>query len=143
MSKKDSAELAALAVRAIEDLKGQDIVRLDVRKLTDVTDYLVIATGTSSRHVKSIADNVLEEMRKAGERPIGVEGADAGEWILADFGGVVVHVMGAEPRRFYAIDARNHRFSGGGAAFSAAWLDALRWAASPAWTRTGRPRPSL
>lgn len=104
MSRKDSAELAALAVRAIEDLKGQEIVRLDVRKLTDVTDYLVIATGTSSRHVKSIADNVLEELRKAGERPIGVEGTDAGEWILADFGGVVVHVMGAEPRRFYAIE---------------------------------------
>ena len=104
MSKKDSAELATLAVRAIEDLKGQDIVRLDVRKLTDVTDYLVIATGTSSRHVKSIADNVLDELRKAGERPIGVEGTETGEWILADFGGVVVHVRGAEPRRFYAIE---------------------------------------
>ena len=114
MRNKDSAQLAALAVRAIEDLKGQEIVRLDVRKLTDVTDYLVIATGTSSRHVKSIADNVLDEMRKAGvqpwapigdpEGPIGVEGTEAGEWILADFGGVVVHVMGAEPRRFYAIE---------------------------------------
>lgn len=96
--------MAALVVRAIEDLKGQDIVRLDVRKLTDVMDYLVIATGTSSRHVKSIADNVVDALRKAGERPLGIEGADVGEWILVDFGSVVVHVMGAEPRRFYAIE---------------------------------------
>jgi ribosome-associated protein len=104
LSSKDPAEVAALVVRAIEDLKGQDIVRLDVRKLTDVMDYLVIATGTSSRHVKSIADNVVDALRKAGERPLGVEGADVGEWILVDFGSVVVHVMGAEPRRFYAIE---------------------------------------
>lgn len=96
--------MAALVVRAIEDLKGQDIVRLDVRKLTDVMDYLVIATGTSSRHVKSIADNVVDALRKSGERPLGIEGADVGEWILVDFGSVVVHVMGAEPRRFYAIE---------------------------------------
>jgi ribosome-associated protein len=104
LSSKDPAEVAALVVRAIEDLKGQEIVRLDVRKLTDVMDYLVIATGTSSRHVKSIADNVVDALRKAGERPLGIEGADVGEWILVDFGSVVVHVMGAEPRRFYAIE---------------------------------------
>jgi ribosome-associated protein len=104
LSSKDSAEVAALAVRAIEDLKGQDVVRLDVHELTDVMDWMVIATGTSSRHVKSIADNVVDALRKAGERPIGIEGADAGEWILVDFGGVVVHVMGAEPRRFYALE---------------------------------------
>jgi len=96
--------VAALVVGAIEDLKGLDIVRLDVRTLTDVTDYLVIATGTSSRHVKSIADNVVDALRKAGERALGIEGADVGDWILVDFGGVVVHVMGAEPRRFYAIE---------------------------------------
>ncbi len=104
MSTLDSAALAQIAVRAIEDLKGRDIVELDVRSLTDVMDRIVIATGTSSRHVKSIADNVREEMRKAGERPIGVEGVDAGEWVLLDFGALVVHVMGAEPRRFYALE---------------------------------------
>lgn len=104
MSTLDSVALARLAVRAIEDLKGQDIVELDVRSLTDVTDRLVIASGTSSRHVKSIADNVLEEMRKAGERALGVEGADAGEWVLLDFGVLVVHVMGSEARRFYALE---------------------------------------
>ncbi len=104
MSKLDSAALPRLAVRAIEDIKGHDIVELDVRALTDVTDRLVIVTGTSSRHVRSIADNVLEELRKAGERPLGVEGTDAGEWVLLDFGALVVHVMSAEARRFYALE---------------------------------------
>ncbi len=104
MSKLDSAALPCLAVRAIEDIKGHDIVELDVRALTDVTDRLVIVTGTSSRHVRSIADNVLEELRKAGERPLGVEGTDAGEWVLLDFGALVVHVMSAEARRFYALE---------------------------------------
>jgi ribosome-associated protein len=91
-------------IRSIEDLKGKDIRRIDVGKLTDVTDVLVIASGTSSRHVQSIADNVVEEARKAGTRPLGVEGKDAGEWILVDFGDVVVHVMGEEARRFYALE---------------------------------------
>lgn len=104
MTAKRSARLADTVVRAIEDLKGRDIQRIDVGELTDVTDLLVIATGTSSRHVKSIADNVVEEARKAGARPIGVEGKEAGEWILVDFGEVVVHLMGEEARRFYALE---------------------------------------
>ncbi len=104
MSKLDAAALSRHAVRAIEDLKGRDIVELDVRALTDVMDRIVIATGTSSRHVKSIADNVREELCKAGELPIGVEGGDVGEWVLLDFGALVVHVMGAEARRFYALE---------------------------------------
>jgi ribosome-associated protein len=99
-----SARLADTVIRSIEDLKGKDIRRIDVGKLTDVTDVLVIASGTSSRHVKSIADNVVEEARKAGTRPLGIEGKDAGEWILVDFGDVVVHVMGEEARRFYALE---------------------------------------
>lgn len=104
MKHSDSAALAELAVRAIEDLKGKDIRRMDVSALTDVMDEIVIASGTSSRHVKSIADNVVDAARKAGVRPIGVEGTETGEWILVDFGGVVVHVMGEEPRRFYALE---------------------------------------
>lgn len=100
----ESKDLAALSVRAIEDLKGRDIVCLDVRKLTHLMDYMVVATGTSSRHVKSIADNVLEAARDEGHRPVGTEGAETGEWILVDFGDVVVHVMGEEARRFYAIE---------------------------------------
>lgn len=104
MKPADSASLAELAVHAIEELKGRDIQRIDVTALTDVMDELVIASGTSSRHVRSIADNVLDEARKAGVRPIGVEGQDAGEWVLVDFGGVVVHVMGEDQRRFYALE---------------------------------------
>lgn len=100
----DSAQLAALAARVIEDMKGRDIVRIDVHELTDVTDEMVIATGTSSRHVKAIAASVVEEARKAGERAVGIEGEDAGEWVLVDIGGVIVHVMGAEARGFYALD---------------------------------------
>ncbi len=104
MKAADSANVAEIAVHAIEELKGRDIRRIDVSALTDVMDELVIASGTSSRHVRSIADNVLEEARKAGVRPIGVEGQDAGEWVLVDFGVVVVHVMGEEQRRFYALE---------------------------------------
>jgi len=96
--------LAELVIRAIEDLKGRDIERIDVSKLTDVMDEIVIASGTSSRHVKSIADNVIDQAKQAGTRPIGVEGLETGEWILVDFGGLVVHVMGEEPRRFYALE---------------------------------------
>jgi ribosome-associated protein len=104
LSKMEPAELAALAVRAMEDLKCQDIRRLDVRQMTDVMDCMVIGTGTSSRHVKSIAQNVVDEARKADEHVIGIEGTETGEWILVDFGAVVVHVMGAEARRFYALE---------------------------------------
>ena len=106
MTRMDSTALAALVVRAIEDIKGRDVVSIDVHELTDVMDIMVVASGTSSRHVKSIASNVVDAARDAGERTIGTEGVDAGEWILVDFGGVVVHVMSEEARRFYAIEKR-------------------------------------
>lgn len=104
MKKSDATKLAVVAEKAMEDIKAHDIVKLDVRKLTTVTDYMLLATGTSSRHVRSIAQNVLEEARKAGWRSIGSEGNEAGEWILVDFGSVVVHVMGAEARQFYGLE---------------------------------------
>ena len=104
MTRMDSTALAALVVRAIEDIKGRDVVSIDVHELTDVMDIMVVASGTSSRHVKSIASNIVDAARGAGERTIGTEGGDAGEWILVDFGGVVVHVMSEEARRFYAIE---------------------------------------
>ena len=92
------------AVAALEDLKGKDIVSLDVSELSDVMDTLVICTGTSSRQVKSLADNVVEEGKKAGVRPIGVEGMDQGEWVLVDYGDLVVHVMQADVRGFYDLE---------------------------------------
>jgi len=91
-------------VDALENLKGKNIVCIDVRKLTDITDTLVIVSGTSNRHVKSIADNAMMEMKKAGHRAYGVEGTDAGEWVLVDFGDVVLHVMQPHIREFYDLE---------------------------------------
>ena len=96
--------LTKLAVAAIEDLKGFDIRILDVRALTTITDSMVICTGTSSRHVKSIADNVVDRFRQHGLRARGVEGLELGEWVLVDLGAVVVHVMQLHARAFYQLE---------------------------------------
>lgn len=100
----DAEQLTALVVDALEDLKAVNPVTVDVRKLTDVMDYLVIASGTSNRHVKSLAQNVTVEAKQSGMPPLGVEGEDAGEWVLVDFGDVVVHVMLPATRDFYDLE---------------------------------------
>jgi len=97
-------ELKDLVVAALDDLKAVNTVVLDVTGLTDVMDYMVIASGTSNRHVKSLADNVCQEAKKRGQRALGVEGEDAGEWVLVDFGDVVVHVMQPATRDFYDLE---------------------------------------
>lgn len=97
-------ELNKLIVDALEDLKGQKIVELDVRQMTDIMDHLIIVNGTSNRHVKSLANNVIEELKSAGHRPIGVEGFEAGEWVLVDYGDTVVHVMLEATRDFYELE---------------------------------------
>lgn len=99
-----SEELSQIVINALEDLKGKNIVQLDVREMTDVTDTLIIASGTSSRHVKSMANNVVEDSKKLGYMPLGVEGIDAGDWVLVDFGDIVVHVMQEETRSFYELE---------------------------------------
>jgi ribosome-associated protein len=96
--------LKQLAIDALDDLKAVNTVTLDVTGLTDVMDYLVITSGTSNRHVKSLANNVCMEAKKKGIRPLGVEGEDAGEWVLVDFGDVVVHVMLPATRDFYDLE---------------------------------------
>jgi ribosome-associated protein len=88
-----SEALLQLAQSSLEDLKARDIHALDVRLLTTVTDYLLIASGTSDRHVKSMADQLIENAKLAGQLPLGVEGREAGEWVLIDLADVVVHVM--------------------------------------------------
>ncbi|MEQ1439657.1 ribosome silencing factor [Fontimonas sp. SYSU GA230001] len=98
------SRLAKIAVDALEDLKGQDIRVLDVQKLTTVTDTMIICTGTSNRHVKSLAQNVWQEAKQAGYAPMGIEGEEAGEWVLVDLGGVVVHVMQAQARAHYQLE---------------------------------------
>lgn len=96
--------LPQLVQAAIEDIKGLDLKFIDVRELTTITDYMVMCTGTSNRHVKSIADNVIARAKQAGYRPLGVEGLDAGEWVLVDLGDVVAHVMQAQTRAFYQLE---------------------------------------
>lgn len=100
----DSLAIKALAEAALDDLKAVNLVVLDVGALTDVMEYLVVASGTSNRHVKSLADNVVVAAKKAGVPPLGVEGQDTGEWVLVDLGGVVVHVMLPATRAFYDIE---------------------------------------
>ena len=101
---KSMDPLLKLAIGALEDMKAQNITVLDVMKLTTVTDTMVICTGTSNRHVKSLAQNVAEEAKHAGHQPLGIEGSEQGEWVLVDLGGVVVHVMQAQARAFYQLE---------------------------------------
>lgn len=96
--------LAKLAQEALEDLKGVDIKVLDVQKLTSVTDFMLVCTGNSNRHVKSLADSVAQKAKENGVRPLGVEGEAQGEWVLVDLGSVVVHVMQAQTRAFYQLE---------------------------------------
>ena len=99
-----SKELTELVVDALDDIKGKDIVILDVGELTDVADTMVVASGTSNRQVKALADNVIERCKKAGFRPIGVEGMDGSEWVLVDYGDVILHVMLPATRDFYELE---------------------------------------
>lgn len=96
--------LQALVEDALDDLKAKDVTVLDVREHTDVMDTLVIATGTSNRHVKSLASNVVEEAKKSGIPALGVEGLADGEWALVDYGDLVLHVMLQSTRDFYELE---------------------------------------
>jgi ribosome-associated protein len=97
-------ELKALVIDALEDRKGVDIKVLDVRGKSNVTDIMVISTGTSNRQVRALADGVVEKAKERGIRPLGVEGDRNNEWVLVDLGDVVVHVMQAETRDFYNLE---------------------------------------
>lgn len=100
----ESEQLTQFVVAALDDMKAINTVTLDVTALTDVMDYMVIASGTSNRHVKSLASNVSVEAKKQGVAPMGMEGEDAGEWVLVDFGDVVVHVMLPATRDYYDLE---------------------------------------
>lgn len=96
--------LKQFVIEKIEDLKGRDIIHLDVKGKSSVTDSMVVCSGNSKRHVVSIAQNVLLESKKAGVPALSVEGQDLGEWVLLDFGEVVVHVMQDQTRDFYQLE---------------------------------------
>ncbi len=100
----NSQKLCELIVEALADMKAQDIIKLDVRNMTTVTDYMIVASGTSSRHVRALVENVAEGARKSGHRPTGVEGESGGEWVLLDLQDVLVHVMLPKAREFYNLE---------------------------------------
>lgn len=104
MDNMQTNTLTTLAIEALEAVKGQDITELDVRDLTSVTDVMLIATGTSSRHVSSLSSSVVERAKKAGIQPLGVEGRQGQDWVLVDLGDVVVHVMTEEARAHYDLE---------------------------------------
>ncbi len=97
-------QLKQVVVDALEDMKADNISVLDVKARTSVTDYMVIASGTSSRHVKSLADNVVAEAKEHGAKPLGVEGGAGNDWVLVDLGEIVVHVMMPATRSFYDLE---------------------------------------
>jgi len=100
----DTTTLRKHVIDALEELKAKDIREIDVRGKTSIADLLVIASGTSARHVKSIADEVVKFAKKAGVMPLGVEGEQEAEWVLVDLGDVIVHVMLPRIREFYGLE---------------------------------------
>ncbi len=100
----DSANTTSVVIDALEDVKAQDVRCLDVRDLTTICDVMIIASGTSDRHVRSLADSVVEATKAAGHRPLGVEGEDEGDWVLVDLGDVLVHIMLPKVRDFYNLE---------------------------------------
>lgn len=89
---------------ALEEMKAKDAVEIDVRGKTSIADYLVVASGTSTRHVKSVADEVVKFAKRCGVMPLGVEGEREAEWVLVDLGDVIVHIMLPRIREFYALE---------------------------------------
>ncbi len=97
-------QLRQLVVDTLDDMKARDVQVMDVRGKTAVTDFMIVASGTSDRHVKAIAETVAYRSKEAGEAPLGTEGVNEGEWALVDLNGVVVHVMLPKVRDFYNLE---------------------------------------
>jgi ribosome-associated protein len=104
IAKAASNDALKVVESALAELKALNVRILDVRKLTDVADTLVIASGNSDRHVRSIADRVVQEAKKAGFRPVGIEGERDGEWVLVDLQDIIVHIMLPRIRDFYRLE---------------------------------------
>ena len=103
-SASSTEDLKAMVLAALEDAKANDIRQLDVRGLTDITDWMVVASGTSTRHVLALADHVRTQVKAQGLLPIGAEGESGSDWVLLDFGDVVVHLMLPDTRGFYDLE---------------------------------------
>ena len=100
----ETARARKQVLAALDDLKAKDVREIDVRGKTSITDLLIVASGTSTRHVKSIADEVVKFAKRAGVLPLGVEGEKEAEWVLVDLGDIVVHVMLPRIREFYGLE---------------------------------------
>ncbi|HNP25380.1 MAG TPA: ribosome silencing factor [Nitrosomonas sp.] len=101
----DSNKLVKITVDALEEIKAFDIKVLDVAKLASMFDYIIIASASSSRQTKALANNVQEKVKKAGGNVFSLEGEQTGEWLLVDLGGVIVHIMQPEAREYYNLEA--------------------------------------
>jgi ribosome-associated protein len=101
---KAAPSLKTVVTDALADMKALEVKVLDVRGLTDVADFMVIASGTSDRHVRSVAQRVVERTKEAGFRPHGVEGQQDGDWVLIDLSEMIVHVMLPRVREFYGLE---------------------------------------
>ncbi|EWG98497.1 ribosome silencing factor [Halomonas sp. BC04] len=96
--------LKTLVVDALDDLKAKDVAMLDVSRLTSVTDLMIVASGTSTRHVAALANHIVEQSKASGHPPLGVEGQAGSDWVLVDLGDLVVHVMLPETRQLYDLE---------------------------------------
>jgi ribosome-associated protein len=102
--KMSSEEVVKLATAALEDVKGTDILSIDVREKTSIADYMLIATGTSNRQLNAMVDKVREKVKENGLQPLSEEGKGDSDWVLLDLGDVIVHVMTAAARQFYDLE---------------------------------------
>lgn len=102
----DAKALSDVAVQGLQEIKGKSIIRMDLRESDGaVTDFFILCTGTSDKHVQSLAASVMDFMKKEGEKPLSKEGMDSGEWILLDYVNVVVHIFQEDPRNFYRLES--------------------------------------
>ena len=97
-------ELKDLVMDALEEIKGMEIVCLDIREMTDISDFMIVSSGATNRQVKALVDNVVIEAKKAGFIPLGIEGQAEGDWVLIDLTDVIVHVMLPKVRDFYDLE---------------------------------------
>ncbi len=104
MNREEAKKMARLACQALEDKKGEDITVIDIAGVSVLADYFIIAGGTNVNQVQAMADNVQETLHRAGYPLRQVEGYQAGQWILLDFGDIVVHIFSKEDRRFYDLE---------------------------------------
>ena len=97
-------QLIVIVNEALEEVKGKDIITIDVTDITAVMDTVIVVSGSSNRQVKALANAVIEASKKAGFQPLGVEGMDGGEWVLVDLVDIVIHIMQPASRDFYELE---------------------------------------